>query len=198
MAEICSKELIFGMIKGALAEFGLTPKNDNVYYRNIGEGIYGVVNLGITTMGAAERMILAPSVGILHEETERMMGDVANLNTLDQFMPTINVPLAELIPNREDAQWELCRGQDNEAILRKMFEDLGQFGMAFFDRNNTTEAIIENMEEGRYIAQNARIYKLPLIYFCNNQKEKGVEFVTQNQNPNDFMYDQFCNRYRTL
>lgn len=181
----CSKEAMFEIIKNQLLQMGLEAKNDMLYYKRYPNNVLAVINLGIITIKTGESLSINPSVGIISEKVEEFMSEISGIDTMAQLIPTISTQLANLIPKGENNEWVLGKDKDNEAILKDLFINLGAHAFPFIEGRNNISALINEVENKNYISDTLRIYKMPLLYFFNGEKQKAIDFLNNQDNPND-------------
>lgn len=198
MVDSILKKEIFELIKQDLLKNSLKNKKQTVFYKELNEKILGTVSFGISNYGRSDIISLNPVIGVMSKDVENLMEKTTGLNTLKDFMPTISTPLGYLLLEKSYKEWEFEKGKDNAQIVAEMVGKITTNGFSFFKGRDTLKGVILEVEKDNFILQPSKLYKLPLLYYCNGEKEKGLDFINRNMTPDNTPYQTFKNKYKEL
>ncbi len=194
---VFKKELL-DLIGVELLKIGLKKKNRIDYYKELNEKILGTVGFGISTYGRKDLICLNPVIGILYKDIGHLMEKTIGFNSFKYFLPTISTPLGYLLPERYYKEWEFEEGKDNTSIITDMVNQISSKGFSFFEGKASLKELIQEVEKGDFILKVTQIYTLPLLYYCNGEKKKGIDFINKNMITEGVRYYNFLGKYKEL
>lgn len=192
------QNVIFRQVGDELIKLGLKKKKKTDFYTDLQKGILGTIGFGISTYGKSSSIFLNPVIGILCMEVETLMEKTKGYNSLKYFQPTISTPLGYLLPEKTYKEWEFEKGKNNTSIVADMVDKISTNGFSFFSGRDTLKGVILEVEKDNFILQPSKLYKLPLLYYCNGEKEKGLNFINRNLTPDNTPYQTFKDKYKEL
>ncbi len=192
------KKETFQFIKELLLKNGFKKKFQETFYKELNPEIFGTVSFGVSHYGRNDLISLNPVIGILVKDVETLMGKTTNSDTLKYFIPTLSTPLGYLLPESSYQEWRIEKGMENSSVIMEMTSKTVANGEAFYSERDSLHAVLKEVEACRFILDSARLYKLPLLYYCNDEKDKGLEFLNQNIDVENPSHQDFITKFKAL
>jgi hypothetical protein len=157
-------------------------KKKYLFVKRLNDNIFGTLGFVIATHQKAGSLLVNPVLGIFNKSIEDLYSRLTGNQTINTYQPTISSPIGYLFPSTQYKEWEYNDDIDTNLINQDLLSSIVQYGIPFFEKYKQDGELLKCLEEGKYILNYVRDYKLPILYYLLGDKNKGLEVITESLN----------------
>jgi hypothetical protein len=91
--------------------------------------------------------------------------------------PIVFSPLGYLSPKARYREWHVVLGEDNRNVLDEMFDAIRQYGLPFYEKYQSIDAMIEAIEHRAFWQPDLAPYTYPIMLVMKDRIDEAVRYV---------------------
>jgi hypothetical protein len=150
---VARKELIAAGISACrqrLEAFGLTHRWADIFTLPLTPGMLGWVSLGRAVHNGDGSMVVAPNIGLLHQEVERLRATCAQIPYHRYYPPTLLTNMGRLKPDHENGWVTFAPHASVEAAAEQVSQPIEEYGLPWMRAHASLAAIATLDGDKRY------------------------------------------------
>jgi hypothetical protein len=166
--DVCAAALRKCGFTAKLRGFLLQPRAD--------DAVTGWLALGFATSGLPAEVRAKPVVGVRHIAVEKalieLLGGAAPI-------PTLSLPLGDLIPRSTVVRWDFRAGTDLNATAKGLARNVGDYGLPFIDRWADWRVLCRDIEQSGLLTDSGRWSPLPIIAALAGNHSRARQLIDE-------------------
>jgi len=168
------------------------------FIKQIDENIFGIIGFGSVSYQIRGTVFVHPTVGIYNKAVDDIFHQLTNLKGDGYYQPVINTSFGYLTPQNEYKEW-LVNDDNIDSVNLELIDVIKLYGLPFIEKYKDPEILMKCVADKKYILSENRDYILPILYYLNGDKHKGLQYIEDNINQsNNPVYSKYYENYRDL
>jgi hypothetical protein len=161
----------------ALRKCGFTAKlRGSLLQPRADDAVTGWLALRFATSGLPAEVRANPVVGVRHIRVEKAFIELLGG---DAPIPTLSLPLRDLIPRRTVVRWDFRAGTDLNATAKGLARNVGDYGLPFIDRWADWRVLSRDIEQSGLIVDCDSWSPLPIILALAGNHSRARQLVDE-------------------
>jgi hypothetical protein len=170
-----------------------------IFIHKFNNKIFATIGFGTVWNRKNKSLFVNPVLGIYYKEVEDLFFELTKNKS--HFQSSVSTPLGYLTTASKYLEWEFNEYMEFQTTCNDLLETIKSYGLPYVNRLKDWTQFIKEFEDSKYTAGFIKDYKLPIIYYLNGEKSKGLEFIEQKIKQNsiiDNRYLQFHKNFTSL
>ena len=152
-------------------------KKKYLFVKQLDENTSGTIGFVIASHRIPGVLFINPVVGVFHKQIEELYSKLTGRDTVKMCFPVISRPIGYLTPANEYMEWEYSEKLNIDEINADILDTIKKFGLPFIEKYRNQDDLLKCIEERKYILNDVKDYRLPILYYLRGEKQKGLEAI---------------------
>lgn len=152
------------------------------------DNIYSTIFFNIASYQIKGHRLIAPQVGMLYENVEKLLREVSDAEWLKRlkYTNTLSIHIGYVMPENDWKQWDLLEpGVNPDYVLNDLRDSLQKYSMVYCDRYSKLDDVIEMIENTQWGSANYQLFeRLPIMYYLSGCKHMGEVYINRTRTRN--------------